>query len=76
MIPGKEYLVFSLVDYGEGDDIENEQYSKWQMMTWKRFEISNGYILDPNKYFKQGDTLPLENVEAFIDSTMNELTGR
>ena len=46
------------------------------MTEWKRFEIANGYVLDPNEYFQQGKEIPLKNVETFIDSTMNELTDR
>lgn len=76
LLPGKDYLIFTDIGFGEGNDYENEQSWAWVIRTAKRFEVSGGDVLDPEKYFRQSDSVPLSEIETLIENALNELTGR
>lgn len=73
MMPGHEYLVFT--GYFRSPGFNSKGPFRWVVAPVKRFEIVNGLLLDPERYFKREATIPFDEIELLIRNRMNELTG-
>jgi hypothetical protein len=69
IFPGKEYLVFISYHYNEGS------LTQWTVRVIRKFEIINGFLLDPDQYFKQGKRLEYTKIDALLRSAMRRQKG-
>ncbi len=73
MMPGHDYLVFT--GYFRSPGFNSKGPFRWVVAPVKRFELVNGLLLDPERYFKKEATIPFDEIELLIRNRMNELTG-